>query len=262
LPLGDKTPDQLLVALRDPSKGDVTLFKSLLVYGGFPEPFLTQSQKVARIWRKDRVERLVREDLRDLSRLPELGRIEITTALLPERMGLTLSIQSLREDLGVSYDTVKRWLGYVDALYYHFEIKPWHKNIPRALKKEVKLYLWDWSEVPSDGARFENMIAAHLLKACHFWTDSGEGVFELCYFRDKEKLEIDFLIVRDRQPWLPVACKLSDKEPSTHIASFLKHIAVPFWLQVVADENIYRPMAIQETPGAVISASSFLAYLP
>ena len=78
----------------------------------------------------------------------------------------------------VSHDTVKRWLTYLKDLYYLYEIKPFHRSIPRALKKEGKIYFWDFGEVSDPAARFENLIANHLLKACHFWTDTGCGVHE------------------------------------------------------------------------------------
>jgi hypothetical protein len=57
------------------------------------------------------------------------------------------------------------------------------------------------------------------LKAVEGWTDLGFGNFELRYLRDKERREVDFLVVRDRKPWFMVEVKLSD----THLASALDH---------------------------------------
>ena len=164
--------------------------------------------------------RIVREDLRDLSRIPELSKIEMLISLLPERVASPLSLTSLKENLETSYDTVKRWMIYLKELYYHFEIKPWSKNISRSLRKEGKMYLWDWSEVKDEGARFENMVASHLLKTCHYWTDTGEGHFQLFYLKTKEKKEIDFLIVRDGKPWLPIECKLNNTSISSSVQTF------------------------------------------
>ena len=108
-------------------------------------------------------------------------------SLLPEKIGNPLSVQSLREDLEVSHDTVRRWLNYLTELYYFFEIRPWTKSVARTLKKEPKIYFYEWTEIESVGPRFENMLAVHLQKACHFWTDTGEGDFSLHYLRNKEK---------------------------------------------------------------------------
>lgn len=234
----------------------------LLAHGGFPEPFLKQSERFSRIWRRGRTEKLVREDLRDLSRIPDLSRIEMLTALLPERAGNTLSIQSLREDLEVSFDTVKRWMGYLKELFYLFEVKPYTRSVPRTLKREGKLYLWDWSEVEAPGPRFENLVAGHLLKAVHFWTDTGEGTFELHYLRDKDKREVDFLITRDRKPWLAVEVKLSDRALSSAFSAFLPHLGCKRFVQVVKEPNVRMQAAIGDSHGLVMSAADFLSFLP
>jgi predicted AAA+ superfamily ATPase len=80
----------------------------------------------------------------------------------------TLSVKSLREDLEVAHDTAERWLSILENLYVCFRIAPFGSSRIRAVKKERKLYLWDWSMVNDAGARFENLVASHLLKLCHF----------------------------------------------------------------------------------------------
>jgi len=206
---------------------------SLLAYGPFPEPVLAQDARKARLWRRNREQLIVHEDLRDLSRLPELGRIEMLTAMLPERVGSLFSLASIARDIEVSIPTIKRWLSYLTALYYLFEVKPYSRSIPRSLRREGKLYLWDYAAIQDEAARFENLVACHLLKACHFWTDTGEGVFDLFLLRDKEKREIDFLIVRDGIPWLPVEVKLADTSPSPSWKAFAPLLPCRFGLQIV-----------------------------
>jgi len=204
-----------------------------LKFGPFPEPLLNQNVRQARAWRRQRHDLIIREDLRDISRIPELARIEMLAALLPERVGSLFSINSMVQYLEVSHATVKTWLEYLKELYFLFDVKPWQKRIPRSLKKEGKIYLWDYSEVDDKAARFENLVACHLLKACDYWNDSGEGDFTLYYLRNKEKQEIDFLIVRDGLPWLPVEVKLSDATPSKNWSKFLPLIGCKYALQVV-----------------------------
>lgn len=266
--LGPLTPDEVVDSLFAEGRRRATpaarqdVLSQMLVHGGFPEPFLKQSERFSRIWRRGRTEKLVREDLRDLSRIPDLSRIEMLTALLPERAGHTLSIKSLREDLEVSFDTVKRWMGYLKELFYLFEVKPYTRSIPRTLKREGKLYLWDWSEVEAPGPRFENLVAGHLLKAVHFWTDTGEGTFDLHYLRDKEKREVDFLITRDRKPWLAVEAKLSDRALSPAFGAFLPHLGCKRFVQVVKEPNLRTEVTLGDARGLVVSAADFLSSLP
>jgi predicted AAA+ superfamily ATPase len=234
--------------------------EALLRFGGFPEPFLAGEERRLNLWRRGRVEKVVREDLRDLSRIPELSQIEALVSLLPERVGSLFSRASLREELEVSFDTIRRWMQYLFELYYAFEIKPFSFKISRSLKREGKLYLWDYSEIMDKAARFENLIAAHLLKACHYWTDTGEGLFELFYLRTKEKQEIDFLIVKDKKPWLPVEVKENDTSPSPHFRRFLPHLNCPFALQLIRRHNYRSQHRIDNTTLLVASASHMLTY--
>ncbi len=239
-------------------KNEREILERLYKYSGFPEPYLAASDKILKIWRRGRNEKIVREDLRDLSRLPELSRIEMLTSLLPEKVGSPLSVQSLREDLEVAHDTVTRWLNYLNQLYYFFELKPWTKQVARTIKKEGKIYLYDWTNIETDGPRFENFIASHLLKACHFWTDTGEGDFNLHYLRNKEKQEIDFLMVKDKKPWLMIECKWSDTQIEyKKIEKFQNYFNCPF-VQVVYSPNIWRLTENQ----LVCSADRLLGQLP
>lgn len=239
------------------SKNQKTV-KKLLEFSGFPEPYFAQNLKILNIWRRNRVEKIIREDLRDLSRLPELSQVEMLASVLPEKVGSPLSIQSLREDLEVSFDTVKRWLKYLNELYYYFELRPWSKSVARSLKKEPKIYLFDWSEIESPGIRFENLIASHLLKACHFWTDTGEGLFELYYLRNKEKQEIDFIVIKDKRPWLCVESKWSDLSMNIKsIDKFQSSLRIPY-IQVVYESGIYRA----SNDKLLMSAEYFLSGLP
>jgi predicted AAA+ superfamily ATPase len=260
------TPDGFLESIRkgefnaDSKKAERELNR-LNTFGGFPEPLFSADPDFLRTWRQTRLEAIVREDLRDLTRLPELDQVQLLAALLPERAGSQLSRAALREDLQVAHTTISRWLKYLEAVYYFYEIRPYSTSIKRSLLREGKLYLWDWSEVVDDGHRFENIVAGHLLKACHFWTDAGKGLFELRYLRNKEGYEIDFLITRDRKPWLPVEVKLSDTSLSDSWRVFLPQMKCKIALQLVATPKINTVTRQGDTTIYTVSASSALSLL-
>lgn len=208
-------------------------FNSLMKFGPFPEPLIKQNVSKWNIWRRNRHEMIIREDLRDIGRSSDLGKIEMLASILPERVGSPLSINSLRGDIEVAHQTLQRWIGWLKELYFLFEIKPWHKKVTRSIKKEGKIYLWDYSEIDNEAVKFENLVAVHLKKACDYWNDSGQGDFALHYLRNKEKQEIDFLVVRDGKPWLPIEVKLSDVIPSKNWSKFMPLIGCKFGLQVI-----------------------------
>ena len=137
--------------------------KALDKFGGFPEPFLKQNTRVLRRWHNEKTERLFREDIRDVEQVRDIVSMQLLGDLLPEKTGSLLSINSLREDLEVSHRAVSSWLNILETFYYCFRIYPFVGKNFRSLKKEAKLYLWDWSEVENEAVRFENCVASHLL---------------------------------------------------------------------------------------------------
>lgn len=205
----------------------------LLSLGGFPEPLLGGHERKALRWSRLRQERLLREDLRDLRAVSDLQAVQVLADLLPERVGSLLSVNSLREDVGVAYATVRDWIAAFESLFLCFRIRPFAGRLARALKAEPKLYLYDLLQVTSEPARLENLVALHLLKACHFWTDTAQGDFDLRFVRDKEKREIDFLVLREKKPWLAVECKSNQRSPSPVLAAFCDRLQVPHRYQLV-----------------------------
>lgn len=189
-------------------------FNSLLALGGFPEPFLTGSQTHARRWSREYRSRLIREDLTSLEHVQDLGNLELLSLRLPELVGSPLSINALREGLRLNHATVARWIDILERLYAVFRLSPFGAPKIRAVKKEQKHYHLDWSVVPNDSARFENLVAAHLLKWLHFEQDRAGRDLELRFFRDSDGREVDFVVTEDRRPVQFVECKWNDAEVS------------------------------------------------
>jgi len=185
-------------------------FEQLLRLGGFPEPFLSGSEIQARRWSREYRTRLIRDDVVSLERIHDLGHLELLMLRLPDLVGSPLSINALREDLQISHKTVSSWLEALERLYAVFRLAPFGAPRIRAVKKEQKLYHFDWSIVPADAARFENLVASHLLKWVQFEQDAHGRDVELRYFRDVDGREVDFVVVEAKKPFLIVECKWSD----------------------------------------------------
>ncbi len=245
-----------------PRSVDGELWNALWRFGGFPEPFLKSDQRFYNRWRTLRTEQLFREDLRDLTRIQELGQVEVLAELLRAQVGQLTSYSYLAKNVRVSVDTVRRWIATLESLYYCFTVKPWHRNVARALRKEPKYYLWDWSLVDDPGAQAENFVASALLKAVNWWTETGQGEFGLHFIRDKQKREVDFLVTRNQQPWFLVEVKSSEKtELSNSLAYFQKQTHAEHSFQVAMDSNFIERNCFEKHTPIIVPARTFLAQL-
>ena len=214
---------------KQPKPDDVN---TLLNLGGFPEPILKGSQKSYRRWALERLNRVVYTDINDLENIKEISSIELLTHSLNDRVGSVLSIENLRQDLQVSHNTVSRWLDILQTLYVCYRIAPFKASKIRSVKKEKKLYLWDWAQIKDPGARFENLVASQLIKYCHFVEDTEGYQMDLQYLRDRDGREVDFLVLKDKKPLFAVECKASDQNLSKAIAYFKERTNIPEFYQV------------------------------
>lgn len=231
--------------------------KNLLEYGGFPEPFLAQDEKTGRRWRNERVERMFREDIRDVTAVRDLGSMELLSSILPEKAAGKLSLNAIREDLEVSHRAVGNWVNILERFYYLFRIYPFSSKKIRSLKKEPKLYLWDWSEVEDRPKRFENLIASHLLKLVHYLFDAEGHKADLYYLRDVDQREVDFIVTIGQKPWFAVEVKSSDLSVSPNLEYFGDRLNIPYLYQVVLTPGIDKRVGKTR----LISADKFLAGL-
>jgi len=230
-------------------------WRQLLALGGFPEPFLSGSATEAKRWSREYRSRLVREDLADLERVTDLGGLELLLLRLPELVGAPLSVNALREDLRLGYKTAAKWLDGLERMYAIFRLAPFGPPRSRAVKKERKHYHFDWSVVPEPGARFENLVASHLLKWVHFEVDAKGRELELRNFRDVAGREVDFVVVEDgRRPVLLVECKHGDAPVGKGLKAMkARYPDCPAWqLSALGKKDYETPQGIRVAPALVL----------
>ena len=129
------------------------------------------------------------------------------------------------------------------------------------IHSQPKFYLYDILQIPKSetSQRLENLTALHLLKACHFWTDTTEGVFELFFLRDKTKREVDFLITKDKKVFLLLECKSQSKSPSASLTHYAQLLKAPFNIQLVDIKNYDRKYQLHNI--RVLSYEKFFSSL-
>ena len=236
-------------------------WEALWVHGGFPEPFLKRDARFSRRWQDTRRHQLLRKDVRDLTRVQELGQLEMLALLLAERSGGQLIYSHLANEVRVTVDTIRRWVDTLVSLHYGFLVRPWFQNVAKSLRKEPKWFLRDWAEIADPGARAETFVACHLLKAVEGWNDLGLGRFELRYLRDKQQREVDFVVIRDRKPWFLVEVKSAETSLSPALRYYQTQLKVPHAFQVVMELPFEDADCFRERQPVVVPARTFLSQL-
>lgn len=172
----------------------------------------------------------LQRDVRDLARVgDEMAFLRFLRATAA-RTGQLLNFVDLARDADVAPNTAKSWLSILQTSGIVWLLQPWHTNLTKRLVKTPKLYLLDtglaaylteWSSPQTleagamSGAILETWIVAELLKS---YLHNGL-VPPFYYYRDKEKREIDLLIIRDNI-FHPLECKKTASPGREDIRNF------------------------------------------
>lgn len=117
--------------------------QALWLRGGFPDSLQARSDRASLTWREDFIRTYLERDI------PALGpRIPATTlrrfwTMLAHVQGGLLNAAALAEGLGVSGQTVGRYLDLLVDLMLVRRLQPWHANIGKRLVKSPKIYVRD-----------------------------------------------------------------------------------------------------------------------
>ncbi len=215
-------------------------YQRLMTLGGFPEPFLTNDEREARRWRRERFDRILREDVRDLEPIRHLSLLSLMADNLKERVGSTITLSNLARDLEISDKTAKHWLTLLERMYLVFPIYPYTKKIVRSIIKPPKVYFYDNADVLGDeGARLENLVATTLLKRMNFLEDYHGFNCQLHYIRDKEGREVDFVFIKEGVVELLMEVKLSDTGLSRSLQYYAAMLQPKKTVQIVG--NLKQP---------------------
>lgn len=211
-------------------------FDRLMSVGGFPEPFLDGDENEARRWRRERFDRVLRDDIRDLESVKDIQTMALFLDALRTRVGGLVVLANIAEDLQCSPQTLARWLEIFQKMYLVFVVKPYTKNLPRAVQKPPKVYFFDNADVIGDeGARFENLVASHLLKKINFLEDRDGYRYELRYIRDKEGREVDFVILKEGVVEDIIEAKFADENVAASLRYYAERLHPKRALQITAN---------------------------
>lgn len=237
-------------------------FDVLFQFGGFPQPYIKRNKAFSTRWQNLRSQQLLREDIRDVNVIHDLNQLQTLMLLLKNQAAQQITYSNLAKSTRVSVDTITRWIDVLETFYYCFRIRPWTKNISRSLLKEPKVFLYDWSQVSDPGAKAENFVASHLLKAVQFWTDCGLGQYDLHYIRTREKKEVDFVVSKNNEAWFLVEVKLSNHNKiSPHLSEFQAQSGATHAFQVILDMPYVNKDCFKINSPVIVPAKTFLSQL-
>ena len=177
--------------------------KVSLLHGAFPEVIAHPSAR--RTWFRSYIQTYLERDVRAVSSIRDLATFRRFLALLASRCGQLLNKTDIAAPLGVSAPTVTSWLSVLEITSQILLVPPFYENFGKRLIKSPKLYFvdsglachllgieseQDLDKSPFLGPVFEGFVAAEIVKR-QLHTGHEKSLY---YFRDRQGLEVDFLL--------------------------------------------------------------------
>jgi len=252
--LPEETAQDYIEAQLSQKKDQQKILEAFLDFSPFPEPLLKGSGAFSRKWHENYFEKLIHEDLRDISQIQMLDRMLDMVMLLPDRIGSPLSVNALAQDIEVNFNTAKNFIKFLRLGYLLFELPPFYRQKTRFVRKEKKVYFYNWSLIQDEGARFENLVAMELKCRIDLFKEICDESYDLFFVRSKDGKETDFLITKDNNPYLLVEAKLKSTEIDRHHYHHSKILGdIPF-IQLVREPNVKQ---VKNSHFYTVSASQF-----
>lgn len=213
----------------------------LMKRGGFPEPFLADSDEEADRWRNQYIDGLIRDDVLNFEKIDDLNAMKTVFWILRHSVGSSISVSSIANQVQKSPTTIKRYIDILEALYIIFRITPYSKKVSRSILKESKIYFYDTGLViGSDGIKLENLVATSLLKSIMGRNDYLGKRESLHYIRTKEQQEVDFAIEDSEKGVVEIIeVKLSDDSVSKNLKYFSEKYSWPA-VQLIANLSVEK----------------------
>lgn len=178
----------------------------------------------------------LQRDIRDLAQVVDERAFLRFLKVAAARSGQLLNFADLARDTDVSPNTAKNWLSILQTSGIIYLLEPYHNNLTKRLIKTPKMYFLDtglcsyltgWSDAKTleagamSGAIFETFVVIEIIKS--YWHNGLQA--PLFYYRDKDKKEIDLLILKDQTVY-PVEIKKSGSPRKEAVKHFqvLNHL--------------------------------------
>ncbi|RLA23472.1 MAG: AAA family ATPase, partial [Gammaproteobacteria bacterium] len=182
-----------------------------VVSGGYPEPN-TRPLTRARQWYRQYINAIIQHDVKNIAAIRDENELLRLIELLACRTGSLLNYSNMANDLGISRETVEKYLLILERLFLFRRLPAWHRNQAKRLVKSPKIHvvdsglaaamnrldIKDWYIHGTEfGAILESFVVQQLI--CQSgWLDYD---LHFSHYRDKDQVEVDLVIEQGRDVW-------------------------------------------------------------
>lgn len=173
--------------------------------GGYPEAISRASAKRRVTWAQQYINALIQRDVRDIASIDKLEQLPRFLNALAQTAGQMCNYSQLGAQVGLDAKTASRYINIFEQMYLVKRINVWAQNRLKRVVKTPKLQFIDsgllsallelgTEEIRKDRTRFGNVLESFVFSELLKHAAYAERNYQLLYYRDAEKTEVDFII--------------------------------------------------------------------
>ena len=173
--------------------------------GGYPEAITRDSAKRRMAWARQYVDALIQRDVLDVAGIDKLDQLPRFLNALAQTAGQMCNYSQLAGQVGLDGKTAARYAGVFETMYLLKRVDVWARNRLSRVVKTPELQFIDAGllamlinlgieEVRRDRSRFGQVLETFVFGELLKHTTSAEGDYQLLYYRDADKVEVDIVI--------------------------------------------------------------------
>jgi hypothetical protein len=201
--------------------------------GGYPEVLARSTERRRRDWCEAYIDAIVQRDVRDIAAVEKLGQLARLFEVVAPYAGQLINASAIGTQLSLDHKTADRYITILEQLFLIRRLQPWSRNETGRLVKTAKLQFLDSGLLTAAGRRttdqlvrdraalgpiFESFVFGELLKQAS-WSDDRIALF---HYRDKDRVEVDFVIENARREVVGVEVKAAATVTAADFAGLRK----------------------------------------
>lgn len=178
---------------------------SRVLRGGYPESLSRKSDKRRVTWARQYIDSIIQRDVRDIANIDKLDQLPRFLSALAQMAGQMCNYTQLGGQVGLDSKTASRYISIFEQMYILRRVDVWARNRLNRVIKTPKLQFIDsgllatlldlnLDQIQQDRTRFGNVLETFVYSELLKHTTTADGNYRIMYYRDADKVEVDFVI--------------------------------------------------------------------
>jgi predicted AAA+ superfamily ATPase len=188
--------------------------------GGYPESVARETSRRRAKWSQQYIDAIIQRDVRDIANIDKLDQLPRFLSALCQTVGQMCNYSKLGGQVVLDGKTTSRYIGIFEQMYLLKRIDVWSRNRLSRVVKTPKLQFIDsgllsslldltTDEIQQDKTRFGNVLETFVYGELLKHATHSDGNYRIMYYRDADKVEVDFVIENTKGDIVGVEVKAS-----------------------------------------------------